>query len=192
MNISVKWLWKGACFCFGLFDESNSCELCCALSIWRRRKLASSQPPFGCGCATGVCARTRLCRTQRCRKMLKYELKTLQVNDFKVCGWQREGRGCLSYRRGTNATLQRSQDDVRLETSLAMNETALLCFPPGAECLKTADTSCSVAFLLFFLWLLWASVKWKNWRVEIRQRPLKHPHLQQLCESCDIIRFWFI
>lgn len=34
-----------------------------------------------------------------------------------------------------------------------MNEIVLLSFPPGAECLKTLNTSCSVSFFFPFLFL---------------------------------------
>lgn len=78
----------------------------------------------------------------------------MPVNDLKACSWKREGERAPALRGGRNkcstTKVTGYRNDVWMETQLAMNETALSCFPPGAEWLKTLDTPCSVSFFLAF------------------------------------------
>lgn len=72
----------------------------------------------------------------------------------EACSWKREGARVSLLHKGRNncnaAKVTGYRNDVWMETELAMNENVLLCFPPGAECLKDLDTSCSVLFLFVF------------------------------------------
>lgn len=98
MHIPVKWLWRGACLCFGLFNEWNPSWLFCLLSIWwRRKRLHPSYPSQKHQCPSSICGVLLVCvpaprgGAQSCREMLKQEQKALPLKDFKACSWKREG-----------------------------------------------------------------------------------------------------
>lgn len=61
--------------------------------IYPLKKKISKPPVFllHSGLLVPVCVPARRGRRRCCRKMLKYEQKTLPVNDLKVCSWKREG-----------------------------------------------------------------------------------------------------
>lgn len=119
-------VWKGAWFCFGLFNDSNSSSLrCVSPSVGGGLLVRPGYPLERASIAAVVllpggllvpaCVPARRGGLQRCRKMLKYEQKALPVNDFKVCSWKREGERVLCcLEGGTNAALQRSQDTVMM------------------------------------------------------------------------------
>jgi len=79
----------------------------------------------------------------------------------EACSWKREGARVSLLHKGRNncnaAKVTGYRNDVWMETELAMNENVLLCFPPGAECLKDLDTSCSVLFLFVFCFFFFTS-----------------------------------